>query len=134
MPARRFNLLASLVTALKAVPEDKLADLRDSLDTDPAADIGNDPHRLPGSRELGEGGNQDMDGDNASRMVRQFSDLATQHMKLVADYDEMARRLTALEGMTKALAGFTLDTAKAVGAVDEHVKPDEDKEDEGEKD
>lgn len=119
------QLIGSLAAVLKAAPEDKIADLRDSLEHAGAVevpDMWNKPrgeHSAPSRAEIVTGPAEHMEGANAGRMIGRYSDGAPQ-----AGLTELYARF---EGILSDFGkSMTADFNKKLGAladiVTEHNK------------
>ena len=106
MPASRANfhrLFTGFLNVLKAAPESALDDLADALDIRTEPDVGNDPHRRPGSAELNIGREQSADGDGGARMVKEFGDFKRGD-GLTEAYAQLADELDDVKKAVKSIA------------------------------
>lgn len=129
------KLFGQVAAVFKSVPEDKLADLADALDHAGAAripDMWNEPrgeHKAPSRAEIVTGPAEPMSSRGADKMIREYSDLASQS-GLTEVYASFERILADFSKSMKAdfdrrftpLAEVVSDLVKAQSALDQVLK------------
>lgn len=125
------KFIAQLTTVFKAVPTDKLADLKDSIDHVGAAEIpdmwnmAGGEHGVPSRAQIVTGPAEPMSGKGAEKMIREYSDLSAQG-GLTAVYATFHNMMSdfgkSMQGnfdkKFTALASVVSDVAKSHAAIE----------------